>query len=88
MLEECYGRLDRFVEKSMECGHTKRVALQAVSKNAEVGYEWMQKFVGRHIADPGVKKVQAVADYLAKTRWLKKGYVPEEKTPAQGKRAA
>lgn len=35
-----------------------------IAKGAQVGFDWLAKFKQRCIVEPGVKKVQAVHDFL------------------------
>ena len=37
---------------------------QAVATGADVGFDWLQKFAGGQITDPGVKRTQRLHDYL------------------------
>lgn len=54
LLERTYALLDKTA-----------LTREEISKGADVGIDWLKKFAGRHIPEPGVKKVQAVHDFLA-----------------------
>ncbi len=44
----------------------RQESLRAVASGAGVEFEWLAKFGQGRIADPGVRKVQKVHDYLSK----------------------
>lgn len=43
-------------------------SLRRIAEAADVDYDWLVKFTHRHIDDPGVRKVEAVRDAIARLR--------------------
>ena len=43
----------------------QKLPLREVAAGSGVGYEWLAKFSQGRIGDPGVRKVQALHDFLA-----------------------
>lgn len=46
----------------------KDLTLRQIAEGAKVDFEWLSKFSRELIDDPGVKKVQAVHDFMSSCR--------------------
>lgn len=44
------------------------LTLRQIAEGADVDFEWLSKFARGEINDPGVRKVQAVHDFLSEPR--------------------
>lgn len=55
------------LQRTYELLERSDLTREEIAKGAGVGIDWLKKFAGQRIPEPGVKKVQAVHDFLART---------------------
>jgi hypothetical protein len=58
-----FQQTQALLKKHLAAGSSLRQL--AERSNGSVEYEWLVKFAGNHVKDPGVNRVQALHDFLA-----------------------